>query len=70
MMKAKTGRIINVTSIVGVTGNPGQANYCASKAGLIGMSKALASEVAARNITINCIAPGFIDTPMTAILKR
>lgn len=65
MMKQRSGRIINITSIVGVTGNPGQANYCASKAGLIGMSKALAAEVASRGITINCVAPGFIETPMT-----
>ncbi len=65
MMKKRWGRIIYVTSIVGVTGNPGQANYAASKAALIGMSKSLAQEVASRNITVNCIAPGFIDTPMT-----
>ncbi len=65
MMKKRWGRIISVTSIVGVTGNPGQANYAASKAALIGMSKSLAQEVASRNITVNCIAPGFIDTPMT-----
>ena len=65
MMKARFGRIISVTSIVGVTGNPGQTNYAASKAGLIGFSKSLAQEVASRNITVNCIAPGFIATPMT-----
>ena len=65
MMKARWGRIISVTSIVGVTGNPGQTNYAASKAGLIGFSKSLAQEVATRNITVNCIAPGFIATPMT-----
>jgi 3-oxoacyl-[acyl-carrier protein] reductase len=65
MMKARWGRIINITSIVGVTGNPGQANYAASKAGMIGMSKAMAAEVASRGITINCIAPGFIATAMT-----
>jgi 3-oxoacyl-[acyl-carrier protein] reductase len=65
MMKARFGRIISVTSVVGVTGNPGQANYAASKAGLIGMSKALAQEVASRSITVNCIAPGFIESPMT-----
>ncbi|PHS79081.1 MAG: 3-oxoacyl-[acyl-carrier-protein] reductase [Rhodospirillaceae bacterium] len=70
MMKARTGRIISVTSIVGVTGNPGQANYVASKAGLIGMSKALAQEVATRGITVNCIAPGFIATPMTEALNE
>jgi 3-oxoacyl-[acyl-carrier protein] reductase len=69
MMKNKFGRIINITSIVGVMGNPGQANYCASKSGLIGMSKSLAAEVASRGITINCVAPGFIETPMTKDLK-
>ena len=65
MMKNRCGRIINITSIVGLTGNPGQANYAASKAALTGMSKSLAQEVASRNITVNCVAPGFIDTPMT-----
>lgn len=65
MMRAKFGRIISVTSVVGATGNPGQANYAASKAGLVGMSKALAQEVASRGITVNCIAPGFITSPMT-----
>ncbi len=65
MMRARWGRVINITSVVGVTGNAGQANYAASKAGMIGMSKSLAYEVASRNITINCIAPGFIETPMT-----
>ena len=65
MMKRRTGRVINITSIVGVTGNPGQANYCASKAGMIGMSKAMAMEVANRGVTINCIAPGMIATAMT-----
>lgn len=69
MMKKRWGRIINITSIVGVTGNAGQGNYCASKAGMIGMSKALAAEVAPRNITVNCVAPGFIETPMTDGLK-
>jgi 3-oxoacyl-[acyl-carrier protein] reductase len=68
MMKNRHGRIINITSIVGVTGNPGQGNYCASKAGLIGFSKSLAAEIAARNITVNCIAPGFIESPMTDAL--
>ena len=68
MMKARFGRIISVTSVVGVTGNPGQANYAASKAGLIGMSKALAAEVASRNITVNTIAPGFIQSAMTDAL--
>ncbi|MFQ6017913.1 MAG: 3-oxoacyl-[acyl-carrier-protein] reductase [Kiloniellaceae bacterium] len=68
MMKRRWGRIIGITSIVGVTGNPGQANYAASKAGMIGMSKALAQEVASRGITVNCIAPGFIETPMTDAL--
>jgi 3-oxoacyl-[acyl-carrier protein] reductase len=65
MMKSRWGRIINITSIVGVTGNPGQANYAASKAGLIGMTKSIAQEVASRNITANCVAPGFIKTEMT-----
>ena len=65
MMKARWGRIVNVSSIVGVTGNPGQANYAASKAGVIGMSKSLAAEVASRGITVNCVAPGFIATAMT-----
>ncbi len=68
MMKRRNGRIISVASIVGITGNPGQANYAASKAGLIGMSKALAQEVAPRGVTINCIAPGFIATAMTDVL--
>ncbi len=70
MMKRRYGRIINITSVVGVMGNPGQANYCASKAGVIGMSKSLAAEVAARGITVNCIAPGFIKTPMTDALDE
>lgn len=65
MMKARGGRIISITSVVGATGNPGQANYAASKAGLVGMSKALAQEVASRGITVNCIAPGFIASAMT-----
>jgi len=65
MMKRRYGRIIGITSVVGVTGNPGQTNYAASKAGMIGFSKALAQEVASRNITVNCIAPGFIASPMT-----
>lgn len=65
MMKSRWGRIVSITSIVGVTGNPGQANYAASKAGLIGMSKSMAQEVASRSITINCLAPGFIATAMT-----
>lgn len=65
MMRARWGRIVAVTSIVGQTGNPGQANYAASKAGMTGMTKALAAEVAARNVTVNCVAPGFIDTAMT-----
>jgi len=68
MMKARFGRIINIASVVGVTGNPGQANYCASKAGMIGWSKAMAQEIASRNITVNCIAPGFIATAMTDAL--
>ena len=65
MMKRRFGRIVNVTSVVGATGNPGQANYAAAKAGLVGMSKALAQEIAGRGITVNCVAPGFIETPMT-----
>ena len=69
MMKRRAGRIINITSVVGVTGNPGQGNYAASKAGLIGMSKSLAAEVASRGITVNCIAPGFIRTAMTDVLN-
>lgn len=69
MMKRRAGRIINITSIVGVMGNPGQANYCASKAGIIGMSKSIAQELAGRGITVNCIAPGFIKTPMTDALN-
>ncbi len=70
MMKARWGRIVNVSSVVGVTGNPGQANYAASKAGVIGMSKSLAAEVASRGITVNCVAPGFIATAMTAVLNE
>ncbi|THD48975.1 MAG: 3-oxoacyl-[acyl-carrier-protein] reductase [Bradyrhizobium sp.] len=69
MMRRRYGRIIGVTSIVGVTGNPGQGNYAAAKAGMIGMSKALAAEVASRGITVNCIAPGFIASPMTDALN-
>jgi 3-oxoacyl-[acyl-carrier protein] reductase len=65
MMKNRWGRIINISSVVGTTGNPGQANYAASKAGMVGMSKSLAFEVASRGITVNVIAPGFIETPMT-----
>jgi len=65
MMKARFGRVITITSIVGTTGNPGQANYAASKAGLVGMSKALAQELASRNVTVNCVAPGFIASAMT-----
>mgnify|MGYP000055904358 CR=1 FL=1 len=69
MMKRRYGRIINITSVVGVTGNPGQTNYCASKAGMIGWSKSMAAEVASRGITVNCIAPGFIATAMTDALN-
>jgi 3-oxoacyl-[acyl-carrier protein] reductase len=69
MMKRRFGRIIGITSVVGVTGNAGQANYAASKAGMIGLSKSLAAEVASRNITVNCVAPGFIATPMTDALN-
>jgi 3-oxoacyl-[acyl-carrier protein] reductase len=65
MMRRRTGRVVNITSVVGVTGNPGQANYAASKAGMIGMSKSLASELASRGVTVNCVAPGFITTAMT-----
>jgi 3-oxoacyl-[acyl-carrier protein] reductase len=70
MMKKRAGRIVNITSIVGVTGNPGQANYVASKAGVIGLSKSLAQELATRGVTVNCIAPGFIATPMTDVLNE
>jgi 3-oxoacyl-[acyl-carrier protein] reductase len=69
MMKARFGRIINITSIVGETGNAGQANYAAAKAGVVGFSKSLAREVGSRNITVNCVAPGFIDTDMTLALN-
>lgn len=65
MMRRRFGRIINITSVVGITGNPGQANYCASKAGLVGFSKSLGQEIASRNITVNCVAPGFIESAMT-----
>ncbi|SDW76280.1 3-oxoacyl-ACP reductase FabG [Roseicitreum antarcticum] len=65
MMKARWGRVVNISSVVGATGNPGQANYAAAKAGMVGMSKSLAHEVASRGITVNCVAPGFITTPMT-----
>ena len=68
MMKARTGRIINITSVVGEAGNPGQANYAAAKAGVAGMSRALAQELGSRNVTVNCVAPGFIDTDMTRSL--
>ncbi len=70
MMKRRAGRIIGITSVVGVMGNPGQANYAASKAGMIGFSKALAQEVATRGITVNCVAPGFIESPMTDALNE
>ncbi len=70
MMKRRWGRIVGITSIVGVMGNAGQANYAAAKAGMIGMSKALAHEVASRNITVNCVAPGFIASPMTEVLPQ
>lgn len=70
MMKARSGRIINITSVVGEAGNPGQANYAAAKAGVAGMSRALAHELGSRNITVNCIAPGFIDTDMTRALPE
>ena len=70
MMKARDGRIINISSVVGYAGNAGQINYCASKAGVAGMSRALARELGSRNITVNCVAPGFIDTDMTRALKE
>ncbi|WHU03568.1 MULTISPECIES: 3-oxoacyl-[acyl-carrier-protein] reductase [unclassified Sphingomonas] len=70
MMKARFGRVISITSVVGATGNPGQANYAASKAGLVGMSKAVAQELASRNITVNCVAPGFIRSAMTDVLPE
>lgn len=70
MMKQRSGRIINIASVVAVMGNPGQANYCASKAGMIGMSKSLAAEIASRGVTVNCVAPGFIKTPMTEALNE
>lgn len=70
MMKSRWGRIVNISSVVGVTGNPGQANYAASKAAVIGMSKSLAAEVASRGITVNCVAPGFVATAMTAALNE
>ena len=70
MMRRRWGRIIGITSVVGVTGNPGQTNYAASKAGMIGFSKALAQEVASRSITVNCVAPGFIESPMTDALAE
>ncbi|MEH3108000.1 MAG: SDR family NAD(P)-dependent oxidoreductase [Sphingomonas fennica] len=70
MMKARFGRVVSITSVVGTTGNPGQANYAASKGGLTAMSKALAQELASRNITVNCVAPGFIATPMTDVLPE
>jgi 3-oxoacyl-[acyl-carrier protein] reductase len=69
MMRRRFGRIINITSIVAVTGNPGQANYCASKAGMIGFTKSLAAEIATRNVTVNCVAPGFIESAMTGKLN-
>ena len=70
MMKAKRGRIINIASVIGVMGNPGQANYAAAKAGIIGFSKSLAREVGSRNVTVNVVAPGFIDTDMTRVLPE
>lgn len=70
MMRARWGRIVNIASVVGLTGNPGQANYVAAKAGLIGLTKSLAQEMAARNITVNAVAPGFIETDMTAVLPQ
>jgi 3-oxoacyl-[acyl-carrier protein] reductase len=69
MMRKRWGRIVSITSVVGVTGNPGQGNYAASKAGMIGMTKSLAAEIASRNVTVNCLAPGFIETAMTDVLN-
>jgi 3-oxoacyl-[acyl-carrier protein] reductase len=65
MMRRRYGRIVNISSVVGTTGNPGQANYCASKAGMVGFSKSLAQEIASRSVTVNCVAPGFIESAMT-----
>jgi 3-oxoacyl-[acyl-carrier protein] reductase len=70
MMKVRWGRIVNISSVVGITGNPGQANYAAAKAGMVGLSKSLAAEVASRGITVNCVAPGFIATAMTEKLTE
>jgi len=70
MMKKRWGRIVSITSVVGATGNPGQSNYAAAKAGLVGMTKSIAAEVASRNITVNCLAPGFVVTPMTDVLSE
>ena len=70
MLKQRSGKIVNMSSVVGVVGNPGQVNYCASKAGLIGMTKSLAREIGSRGITVNAIAPGFIDTDMTRVLNE
>ena len=70
MMKARWGRIISITSVVGAAGNPGQMNYAAAKAGVVGMTKSLAREIGSRNITVNCVAPGFIDTDMTRALSE
>lgn len=70
MMKARSGRIVNVTSVVGHSGNPGQANYCAAKSGVTGMTKSLARELGSRNVTVNCVAPGLIDTDMTKVLDE
>ena len=70
MMKRRAGRIINITSVVGITGNKGQSNYAASKAGLIGFAKSVAKEYASRGVLVNCVAPGFIETDMTAVLPQ
>ena len=70
MMRQRTGRIVNISSVVGLRGNPGQANYCASKAGLIGLTKSLAKELSSRHVTVNAVAPGFIDTDMTRVLPE
>ncbi|TXN61429.1 SDR family oxidoreductase, partial [Methylobacterium sp. WL30] len=70
MMRRRAGRIVNIGSVVGTTGNPGQGNYAAAKAGLVGLTKALAAEVASRNVTVNCVSPGFIASPMTDVLNE
>jgi len=70
MIKARKGKIINITSVIGLTGNPGQVNYAASKLGMVGFTRSLAKELGPRNINVNCIAPGFFETPMTEVLNE